>query len=125
MINHKHFHHIRNGHNFHSLADTYVKVTLLSSSGKQVAKSKTTIRKSMTDPEYNESFMYEISEKDLQLVTLTIAVIAISKTRKKKEMIGWFSLGKNFSGQEEIRHWNDMIQEKEQNINRWHTLADA
>jgi len=102
-----------------------VKVTLLSSSGKQVAKSKTTIRKSMADPEYNESFMYEISEKDLQLVTLTIAVIAISKTRKKKELIGWFSLGKNFSGQEEIRHWNDMIQEKEQNINRWHTLADA
>jgi len=105
--------------------DTYVKVTLLSTSGKQVAKSKTTIRKSMADPEYNESFMYEISEKDLQLVTLTIAVIAISKARKKKEMIGWFSLGKNYSGQEEIRHWNDMIQEKEQNINCWHTLADA
>ena len=79
----------------------------------------------MADPEYNESFMYEISEKDLQLVTLTIDVIAISKARKKKETLGWFSLGKNYSGQEEIRHWNDMIQEKEQNINRWHTLADA
>lgn len=79
----------------------------------------------MVDPEYNESFMYEISEKDLHMVTLTIAVIAISKTRKKKGMIGWFSLGKNYSGQEEIRHWNDMIQEKEQNISRWHVLADA
>lgn len=79
----------------------------------------------MADPEYNESFMYEISEKDLQLVTLTIEVITISKARKKKEMIGWFSLGKNFSGQEEIRHWNDMIQEKEQTISCWHTLADA
>lgn len=79
----------------------------------------------MVDPEYNESFMYEISEKDLQLVTLNVVVIAISKARKKKQMIGWFSLGKKFSGQEEIRHWNDMIQEKEQSISRWHTLADA
>ena len=110
---------------FHSLTDTYVKVAMLSSSGKQVAKSKTTIRKSMADPEYNETFMYEISEKDLQLQTLTFAVIAISKTRKRKEMIGWFSLGKNHSGQDEIRHWNDMIQEKEQTVIRWHTLADA
>ncbi|XP_015755323.1 PREDICTED: synaptotagmin-16-like isoform X4 [Acropora digitifera] len=105
--------------------DSYVKVTLLSSSGKQVAKSKTTIRKSMADPEYNESFIFEISETDLHRVTLSVAVIAISRARKKKEMIGWFSLGKNYSGQEEIRHWNDMIQEKEQNICRWHTLADA
>lgn len=102
-----------------------MKVTLLSSSGKQVAKSKTTIRKSMADPEYNESFIFEISETDLHRVTLSVAVIAISRARKKKEMIGWFSLGKNYSGQEEIRHWNDMIQEKEQNISRWHTLADA
>lgn len=79
----------------------------------------------MADPEYNESFMYEISEKDLQLVTLTIAVITISRARKRKDMIGWFSMGKNSSGQEEIRHWNDMIQEKEQKISRWHSLADA
>lgn len=67
----------------------------------------------MIDFEYNESFMYEIFEKDLQLVILIIVVIVILKIRKKKEMIGWFFLGKNFSGQEEIRYWNDMIQEKE------------
>lgn len=108
----------------HSLTDSYVKVTLFSASGKQVAKSKTTIRKSMADPEYNESFMYEISERDLQLVNLNISVIVVTKARKKKE-IGWLTLGKNSSGQEEIRHWNDMIQEKEKTLSRWHTLADA
>ena len=70
----------------HSLTDSYVKVTLFSASGKQVAKSKTTIRKSMADPEYNESFMYEISERDLQLVNLNISVIVITKARKKKEI---------------------------------------
>ena len=107
------------------VTDTYVKVTLVSPTGKQVAKSKTTIRKSMADPEYNESFVYEISERDLSDVTLMFSVIAISKARKKKEMIGWFSLGKNYSGQEEIRHWNDMIQSKEQKISQWHNLADS
>lgn len=79
----------------------------------------------MADPEYNESFVYEISERDLSDVTLMFSVIAISKARKKKEMLGWFSLGKNYSGQEEIRHWNDMIQSKEQKISQWHNLADT
>lgn len=79
----------------------------------------------MADPEYNESFVYEISEKDLQSTTLMFSVIAISKTRKKKEMIGWFALGKNHSGEDEIRHWNDMIQQKEQKISQWHILSDS
>lgn len=79
----------------------------------------------MADPEYNESFVYEISENDLPEMTLMFSVIAISKARKKKEMLGWFALGKNYSGQEEIRQWNDMIQQKEQKISQWHTLADA
>ncbi|XP_020891978.1 synaptotagmin-16 isoform X2 [Exaiptasia diaphana] len=105
--------------------DTYVKVTLVAPSGKEAAKSKTTIRKSMADPEYNESFVYEISENDLPETTLMFSVIAISKARKKKEVIGWFALGSRPSGEEESRQWNDMIQQKEQKISQWHTLADA
>lgn len=102
-----------------------MKVTLVSPSGKEAAKSKTTIRKSMADPEYNESFVYEISENDLPETTLMFSVIAISKTRKKKEVIGWFALGSRPSGEGESRQWNDMIQQKEQKISQWHTLADA
>lgn len=105
--------------------DTYVKVVLISPIGKPVAKSKTTIRRSMTDPEYNESFVFQMSERDLTEVTLQFSVVAISRTRKKKEMLGWFALGKNNSGQEESVHWNDMIQAKEKSVSRWHILVES
>ena len=104
--------------------DTYVKVVLISPIGKPVAKSKTTIRRSMTDPEYNESFVFQMSERDLAEVTLQFSVVAISRARKKKEIVGWFHLGKNNSGQEETLHWNDLLQAKEKSVSRWHVLFE-
>ncbi|XP_028398731.1 synaptotagmin-16-like isoform X3 [Dendronephthya gigantea] len=104
--------------------DTYVKVVLISPIGKPVAKSKTTIRRSMTDPEYNESFVFQMSERDLAEVTLQFSVVAISRTRKKKEIVGWFHLGKNNSGQEETLHWNELLQAEEKSVSRWHVLFE-
>lgn len=104
--------------------DTYVKVVLISPIGKPVAKSKTTIRRSMTDPEYNESFVFQMSQRDLAEVTLQFSVVAISRTRKKKEIVGWFHLGKNNSGQEETLHWNELMQAEEKSVSRWHVLFE-
>lgn len=43
---------------------------------------------------------------------------------KRKDLIGWFSVGKNSSGEEEIAHWNDMKDvEGEQVI--YDTLCDT
>ncbi|XP_046848440.1 synaptotagmin-16-like isoform X1 [Xenia sp. Carnegie-2017] len=104
--------------------DTYVKIVLISPIGRPVAKSKTTIRRSMTDPEYNESFVFQMSERDLAEVTLQFTVVAISRTRKKKEIVGWFHLGKNNSGQEETLHWNELLQASEKSVSRWHVLFE-
>lgn len=93
--------------------------------GKRVAKSKTTIRRSMADPEFNESFVFQMSEPDLQEVTLVFSIICISKTRKKKDVLGWFTMGKEANGLDEIDHWEEMIAHKEQKTTHYHVLMQA
>ena len=106
-------------------SDSYVKIEVLSSRGKRVAKSKTTIRRSMTNPEFNESFVFQMSESDLHEVTLVFSVISISKTRKKKEILGWFTMGKEANGLDEIDHWEEMVATKEQKSTHFHVLSQA
>lgn len=45
---------------------------------------------------------------------------------KKNEMVGWFSLGLNSSGPEEVAHWVDMRDmAKGELLARWHVLVDS
>lgn len=63
-------------------------------------------------------------------VTLMISVYA-KRNMKRNEMVGWFSLGLNSSGPEEIQHFNDMRDAANINgqvgkcdlIARWHVLV--
>ncbi|KAG8322467.1 Synaptotagmin-14 [Homalodisca vitripennis] len=57
-------------------------------------------------------------------VTLMISVYN-KRSMKRKEMIGWFSLGLNSSGEEELAHWDDMRQVRGEQICRWHVLVDS
>lgn len=77
----------------------------------------------MTDPEFNESFVFQTSEVDLREVTVLFTVISISKTRKKKEVIGWFTMGKEATGLEEIEHWEEMMEKKEEKSTHYHLLT--
>ena len=103
--------------------DTYVKVQVLSTNGKDVAKSKTTIRRGMYDPEYNESFVFQVAEPDLREIAILLSVISISKKRRKKEVMGWFALGQNATSERGKRHWNDVIKYKETAVSQWHILS--
>lgn len=60
-------------------------------------------------------------------VTLIISVYA-KRNMKRNEMVGWFSLGLNASGPEQISHWNDMRESsstRTELISRWHVLVDS
>lgn len=48
------------------------------------------------------------------------------RNMKKNEMVGWFSLGLNSSGPEEVAHWVDMRDmAKGELLARWHVLVDS
>ena len=76
----------------------------------------------MTDPEFNESFVFQMSEQDLNEVTLVFTAISLSKARKKNDIIGSFCMGSDASGIDEIEHWKEMMEKKETKSTYFHSL---
>uniref|UniRef100_A0A1A8HLE9 Synaptotagmin XIVa n=1 Tax=Nothobranchius korthausae TaxID=1143690 RepID=A0A1A8HLE9_9TELE len=57
-------------------------------------------------------------------VTLILSVYN-KRSMKRKEMIGWISLGLNSSGEEELTHWTQMKESKGQQVCHWHSLLES
>ncbi|XP_044745490.1 synaptotagmin-16 isoform X2 [Coccinella septempunctata] len=105
--------------------DTFVKLNLVSSTGHELAHSKTTVRRGQPNPLFKETFIFQVALFQLADVTLMISVYNRKRMAKKKEMVGWFSLGLNSSGAEELAHWMDMKEFQQQQILRWHVLVQS
>ena len=95
---------------------------MFNSVGQQLAKSKTSIRRQMFDPEYNETFVFQIIEFDLSSVSLMFSIMNIKKMRRK-EIIGWFSIGRDNTSEEELIHWREMLEGKGKKLRKWHVLS--
>eukprot|EP00106_Octopus_bimaculoides_P023085 XP_014790527.1 PREDICTED: synaptotagmin-14-like [Octopus bimaculoides] len=104
--------------------DTYVKLTLMSPTGKEIARSKTSIRRGQPNPLFRETFVFQVALFQLPELTLMISVYN-KRSMKRKEMIGWFALGMKSSGEEEQSHWNDMCENKGEEVQRWHVLLES
>ncbi|KAF0291712.1 Synaptotagmin-16 [Amphibalanus amphitrite] len=103
--------------------DTYVRMHLLSSSGQELARSKTSVRRGQPNPLYKETFMFQVPLFQLCEVTLMVSVYN-KRNMKKRELIGWFALGYNSSGAEERAHWSDLRAARGVQICRWHVLCE-
>ncbi|XP_069708968.1 synaptotagmin-14 isoform X1 [Phaenicophaeus curvirostris] len=117
------------GSHFKNLAanrppNTYVKLTLLNSMGQEMSKCKTSVRRGQPNPVYKETFVFQVALFQLSDVTLILSVYN-KRSMKRKEMIGWISLGLNSSGEDELNHWSEMKESKGQQVCRWHTLLES
>ncbi|XP_067122964.1 synaptotagmin-14-like [Centruroides vittatus] len=117
------------GSHFHNISlnrapDTYVKLSLVSSSGQEIARSKTSVRRGQPNPLFKETFVFQVALFQSPDVTLMVSVYN-KRSTKRKEMIGWFSLGLNSSGEEELAHWNDMRENKGEQVCHWHILLET
>ncbi|XP_077945532.1 synaptotagmin-14 isoform X4 [Gasterosteus aculeatus] len=104
--------------------NTYVKLTLLNSMGHEMSKCKTSICRGQPNPTYRETFVFQVALFQLSDVTLILSVYN-KRSMKRKEMIGWISLGLNSSGEEELTHWTQMKESKGQQVCRWHSLLES
>lgn len=105
--------------------EMYVSVRLIGNSGDLISKGRTTPRRHMVDPEYNEMFLFHVPEQELNSVTVLITVTSVSKTLGRKVKIGQLALGQNFSSEEELKHWYEMTRSKEKSIVRWHRINEV
>ncbi|XP_009331007.1 PREDICTED: synaptotagmin-16 [Pygoscelis adeliae] len=117
------------GSHFRNLAinrppDTYGKLCLLNSVGQEMSRCKTSIRRGQPNPVYKETFIFQVALFQLSDVTLMISIYN-RRSMKRKEMIGWISMGQNNSGEEEQSHWQEMKESKGTQVCRWHTLLES
>ncbi|XP_069391244.1 synaptotagmin-16 isoform X3 [Paralichthys olivaceus] len=117
------------GSHFRNLAvnrppDTYGRLSLLNSVGQEISRCKTSVRRGQPNPVYKETFVFQVALFQLSDVTLLVSIYT-RRSMKRKEMVGWISLGQNSSGEEEQLHWQDMKEGRGQQVSRWHILLEA
>ncbi|XP_037096474.1 synaptotagmin-14 isoform X2 [Syngnathus acus] len=104
--------------------DTFARLTLLNSVGREISRCKTSVRRAQPNPVFKETFVFQVALFQLSDVTLMTSVHG-RRSLKRKEMIGWAALGQNSSGEEERLHWRDMKEAHGTQVCRWHVLLDA
>ncbi|OXA60425.1 synaptotagmin-C isoform X2 [Folsomia candida] len=114
------------GSHFRQLAggkapDSYVKLVLVSCTGQEMGRSKTSLRRAQSNPLFKETFMFQVALFQVQEVTLLVSVYG-RKGVTRRELLGWFALGYNSSGDEETTHWEDMCDAQGDQMCRWHVL---
>lgn len=60
---------------------------------KPIGESKTSVRRGQLNPLFKETFMFQIPLFQLADVSLLVSVFNV-RTLKRKEMFGWFTIGK-------------------------------
>ena len=67
--------------------------------------------------------MLQVALFQLPDVSLVVSVYN-KRSMKRKDMIGWFALGVNSSGDEERDHWSQMRDTQGEQVCRWHALEE-
>lgn len=84
------------------------------------------MRRNSSDPDYNETFVYPMSQEDLKDATILFTVYSVAgKRSKKKTIIGWFAFGRNTSGAGETNHWKEMVQHPDTDVCHWRQLQGS
>ncbi|KAL9849087.1 synaptotagmin-16 isoform 2-T8 [Geothlypis trichas] len=117
------------GSHFRNLAinrppDTYGKLCLRNSVGQEMSRCKTSLRRAQPNPVYKETFIFQVALFQLSEVTLLISIYS-RRGLKRKEMLGWISLGHSSSGEEEQSHWQEMREAQGTQVCRWHMLLES
>ena len=78
-----------------------------------------TKRRNGPEPEFNETFIFTVGHDEIPQVALTFSV------KTGSTVIGWFSLGRNYSGTREEKHWKALYENSDVSVRQWQRLIGA
>ncbi|XP_028295381.1 synaptotagmin-14b isoform X2 [Gouania willdenowi] len=105
--------------------NTYVKLTMLDSKGKEMSKCKTAVCRGQPNPTYKETFVFQVALFQLSEVSLVVSVFCRRSSMRPRERLGWVSLGLDSTTEEQLSHWTEMKDAEGQQVCHWHTLTDT
>ncbi|KAK3104902.1 hypothetical protein FSP39_012909 [Pinctada imbricata] len=100
--------------------EIYVKVTLMHD-GRQLKKYKTMTKKDDPNPEFDDTFAFDVPNVELDKVYFCVTALHTNKEQNDTRLIGRMYLGLNF---DEVAHahWTEMMQNSRKQISHWHKL---
>ncbi|XP_026174473.1 synaptotagmin-14b isoform X2 [Mastacembelus armatus] len=113
------------GGQLYIMRDTFVKLTMLDSKGKEMSKCKTAVCRGQPNPTYKETFVFQVALFQLSEVSLVVSVYCRRSSMRPRERLGWISLGLNSTSEEQQIHWTEMKEAEGQQVCHWHTLSDT
>ncbi|KAF3850059.1 hypothetical protein F7725_019778 [Dissostichus mawsoni] len=88
--------------------NTYVKLTMLDSKGKEMSKCKTAVCRGQPNPTYKETFLFQVALFQLSEVSLVLSVFCRRSSMRPRERLGCVSLGLNSTSEDQQAHWTEM-----------------
>ncbi|XP_068198078.1 synaptotagmin-14b isoform X2 [Antennarius striatus] len=113
------------GGQLYIMRDTYVKLTMLDSKGKEMSRYKTAVCRGQPNPSYKETFAFQVALFQLSEVSLVLSVFCRRSSMRPRERLGWVCLGLNSSSEEQQAHWTEMKEAEGQQVCHWHALVDT
>ena len=109
--------------NVQKAPEAFVEVSLLNANGGEIANAKTGVCKGSFHPTFEETFYFPAIEFELTGLTLIFSVFC--KKFRKKELIGWFGIGRESTGERERLHWDEMIDACGESIRGWYVVGQS
>jgi Ca2+-dependent lipid-binding protein len=103
------------GKNRQGTADPYVKLYLRKENGEKIIKKKTHVRRSTTNPVFNESFVFELGDERLDSSVIDLQVINHDKNNRN-DIIGRALLNM------EDPHVAEVMEASGRQVSAWHSL---
>lgn len=103
--------------------DPYVKLQLYDNDGKKTRKKwYSKVQRNTLSPFYNERFHFDI-DKEMKMEKISLRMILKDEDHFSKDdvlgVVNFGSLSDHMSGRS---HWNDMIDNPDTRLTRWHSL---
>ncbi|VDI54534.1 Hypothetical predicted protein [Mytilus galloprovincialis] len=89
--------------------------------GRHLKKSKTIIKKGDLNPEFDETFAFDIQSQKLGSVYFRVSLLNAGKTKEGNRLLGRVYIGPNLDADLHAR-WMEMIQLPRKQVTAWHKI---
>ena len=96
------------------------------SGGKTIKTKKTSSfrKRDISNPVFNESFVFDIPNEYLEKISFVMAVCANPRSGSSKRIVGRIVVGPYmYSSGDGLAHWNDMLLSPRHSVAHWHDLT--
>lgn len=92
--------------------------------GVRQAKWRTSVKRNTLTPVFNESFQFDLSEMNIDDITLEFIVVDYD-CFTKDDWVGEAIIGKNALSQQGRLHWTEVLASPHSAITNWHSIIST